>query len=44
MSESLEFGEWLPALEEISLPRLTGDMLFDVVHAESPSASGFDGW
>ena len=30
-----EFGSWLPTL---------GRMLFDAVHAESPSAGGFDLW
>ena len=39
-----EFGYWLPTLDEISLPRLAGEMLFDAVHAKSPSAGGFDGW
>ena len=30
-----ESGDWLPTLDEISLPRLTGEMLFDAVHAKS---------
>ena len=39
-----ECGEWLPTLEEITLPVLTGEMLFDAVHAESPFASGLMRW
>ena len=38
-----EFGDWLPTLEEITLPVLTFEMLFDAVHAKSPSAGDFDG-
>ena len=39
----LEHGSHI--LDEISFPVLTGEMLFDAVHAaESPSASGFDCW
>ena len=30
-----EFGEWLCTLDENSPPRLTGEMLFDAVHAEA---------
>ena len=39
-----DFGAWLPTLDEVSLPVLTGEMVFDAVHAASPSAGGFDGW
>ena len=35
---------WLPTSDEITLPYLTDDMLFHVVHAESPFAVAFDGW
>ena len=39
-------GDWFATVEEISLPLLTGEILFDAVLAESPSAGGFDsvGW
>ena len=43
-----EFGfevrGWLPVLPEIHLPRLTGQILADVVHRKSVSAGGLDGW
>ena len=38
-----DFGDW-STLEEISLPFLTGEIMFDSVHAHSPSAGGIDGW
>ena len=40
----IDVGEMLPTLEEISLPGLSGEMLFDAVHDKSLSAGGFDGW
>ena len=43
-----EFGSevngWLPLLPEVHLPRLTGQMLADVVHRKGVSAGGLDGW
>ena len=43
-----EFGfeadRWLPLLPEVHLPRLTGQMLGDVVHRKGVSAGGLDGW
>ena len=41
---SFEVDGWLPILPEIHLPRLTGQMLADVVHRKSISAGGLDGW
>ena len=35
---------WLLISDETTLSSSSGDMLFDVVHAKLPSASGFDGW
>ena len=35
---NVESGEWLPHLEEVSLPTLTGDMLFEVVKKKSATA------
>ena len=35
---------WLPLLPEIHLPRLTGQMLADVVHRKGVTAGGLDGW
>ena len=34
----------LPLVPEVQLPRLTGQMLADVVHRKSISAGGLDGW
>ena len=34
----------MPLLPEVHLPRLTGQMLADVVHRKSTSAGGLDGW
>ena len=43
-----EFNEevegWLPVLPEVALPRLTGQMLADVVQRKGATAGGLDGW
>ena len=39
-----EVEEWLPLLPEVSLPRLTGQMLADVVLRKSATAGSLDGW
>ena len=39
-----EVDGWLPILPEIHLPRLTGQMLADVVLHKGVSAGGLDGW
>ena len=39
-----EVDGWLPLLLEVHLPRLTGQMLADVVHRKGVSAGGLDGW
>ena len=39
-----EVGRWLPLLPEVSLPRLTGRMLADVVQRKGSTAGGLDGW
>ena len=39
-----EVDGWLPILPEIHLPRLTGQMLADVVQSKGVSASSLDGW
>ena len=41
---NVESGGWLPHLEEVSLPTLTGDMLFEVVKRKSATAGSLDGW
>ena len=41
---SFEVDGWLPLLPEVQLPRLTGQMIADVVHHKSVSAGGLDGW
>ena len=41
---SFEVDGWLPLLPEVQLPRLTGQMLFDVVKHKNVSAGGLDGW
>ena len=41
---SLEVEGWLPSLPLVDLPRLTGQMLADVVHRKSATAGGLDGW
>ena len=37
---SFEVDGWLPLLPEVQLPRLTGQMIADVVHHKSVSAGG----
>ena len=39
-----EVDGWLPLLPEVHLPRLTGQMLAEVVHRKGVSAGGLDGW
>ena len=39
-----EVDGWLPLLPEVHLPRLTGQLLADVVHRKGFSAGGLDGW
>ena len=39
-----EVEEWLPLLPEVSLPRLTGQMLADVVQRKGATAGSLDGW
>ena len=41
---SFEVDGWLPVLPEIRLPRLTGQMLADVVLRKGVSAGSLDGW
>ena len=41
---SFEVDGWLPLLPEVQLPRLTGQMIADVVHRKSISAGGLGGW
>ena len=41
---SFEVEGWLPLLLVFELPRLTGQMLADVVHRKSATASSLDGW
>ena len=40
----LEVEGWLPLLPEVALPRLTGQMLADVVRRKGATAGGLDGW
>ena len=40
----LEVEEWLPILPEVALPRLTGQMLADVVTRKGATAGGLDVW
>ena len=40
---SFEVDGWLPLLPEVQLPRLTGQMIADVVYRKSISAGGLDG-
>ena len=35
---------WLPVLPIVDLPRLTGQMLYDVVHRKNATAGSLDGW
>ena len=39
-----EVEEWLPLLPEVSLPRLTGQVLADVVQRKGVSAGSLEGW
>ena len=39
-----EVEGWLPLLLEVHLPRLTGQMLADVVQCEGGTAGSLDGW
>ena len=41
---SFEVDGWLPFLPLVDLPRLTGQMLYDVVHCKSATAGSLDGW
>ena len=41
---SFEVEGWLPLLPVFDLPRLTGQMLSDVVHRKSATAGSLDGW
>ena len=41
---SFEVGGWFPLLPVFELPRLTGQMLSDVVHRKSATAGSLDGW
>ena len=40
----MEVEEWLPLLPEFALPRLTGQMLAEVVQRKGAAASSLDGW
>ena len=39
-----EVEGWLPLLPEVSLPRLTGQVLADVVQRKGATAGSLDGW
>ena len=39
-----EVDGWLPLLPEVSLPRLSGEMLAEVVHRMGATAGSLDGW
>ena len=39
-----EVDGWLPLHPQVHLPRLTGQLLADVVHRKGVSADGLDGW
>ena len=39
-----EVEGWLPLLHKVDLPRLTGQMLADVVQRKGATAGSFDGW
>ena len=41
---SFEVDGWLPLLPVVDLPRLTGQMLYDVVHRKGATAGSLDGW
>ena len=40
----MEVDGWLPLLQEVSLPRLTGEMVAEVVHRKGAGAGSLDGW
>ena len=44
MEFNLEVDGWLPLLDEVSLPPLTGEVLADVVRRKSAAAGSLDGW
>ena len=39
-----EVQDWLPVLPEVALPRLTEEVLAEVVHRKGPTAGSLDGW
>ena len=39
-----EVDEWLPLLPDVHLPRLTGQVLADVVQRKGATAGSLDGW
>ena len=39
-----EVDGWLPLLHEVDLPRLTGQVLADVVRCKGATAGSLDGW
>ena len=41
---SFEVDGWLPLLPDVHLPRLTGQMLADVVQGKGATAGSLDGW
>ena len=41
---SFEVDGWLPPLPVVDLPRLIGQMLYDVVHRKGATAGSLDGW
>ena len=43
-NSDFEVDGWLPLLPLVDLPRLTGQMLYDVVHRKSATAGSLDGW
>ena len=44
LEEFHEVEGWLPLLPEAARPRLTGQMLADVVHRKGATAGSLDGW
>ena len=43
-NSALRVEGWLPLLPVVDLPRLTGQVLYDVVHRKSATAGSLDGW
>ena len=41
---TLEVEDWLPVLPEVALPRLTGEVLAEVVLRKRATAGSLDGW